>query len=63
MNPLALSIDNAQPTPQDDKDIREGYCLHCYQKYNFICEIMFVRLVNGNLIWWHTSSCVLNKKK
>lgn len=56
--PLVESIDNQPPDPMDEVDVLfNSVCNNCGKRFNNIGEIMFVRLSNGILIWWHRFRC------
>lgn len=56
--PLIEDIDNQPPDPMDEVDVLfNSVCNNCGKPFNNIGEIMFVRLSNSILIWWHRFRC------
>lgn len=51
------SEDGVPPTEADRADIESSNCLNCHQPFNDMQAIMFSRLGNGNLLWWHVFRC------
>ena len=48
-----LSIDGEFPYPEEMKYISESLCMKCGLRYTQGSIIRFVRLSNGDIIWWH----------
>ena len=40
-------------TPEDREEIRKSRCINCKRNMRSYDAITFVRLGNGELIWWH----------
>jgi hypothetical protein len=46
-------IEHKGPTPEQVKEIQEGFCIHCYKPYGVAVETVFVELSDKRIIWWH----------
>jgi hypothetical protein len=48
-------------TPADPMDLAEicndTYCNNCSLPWNGVSKIVFVRLADGKLLWWHIPNC------
>lgn len=40
-------------TPADEFEVRESRCLHCRAVYLHVIPVVYVRLADNELIWWH----------
>lgn len=61
---MILSTDDGvQPTPEDITDIQISHCLNCSKSYDPVRRVMFARLVNNQLLWWHVERCMKNQPK
>lgn len=52
-------VDGNPPDPMDLVDIQESRCNNCQGRRTG--KIMFVRLANGTLIWWHLMQCTFHE--
>lgn len=59
-------IQNAEegkpPSPDDLSDIESSTCLNCHKPFNESEPIMFTRLGNDSLLWWHMARCSAKTK-
>ena len=48
-----LSVDDEHPTIYDIDDVRNQPCMVCLKPYERGLPITFVRLHDGDFLWWH----------